>query len=236
MIRLRVVRATLAITIIVAGCAGAANQTTVPSPSVAPDKTAGPAATVAPSRPSPSATPAASAAAHGESFVAAATMFNYQTLAQFIRDNSQIFAGIAVVTVESASPLQWNTPDGARPSEPALHADWSNPATAQYMIGRAFTLRLDRVAWGQWTAKGPTEVYWIPGGRLGADEYANGSADLVPPPVAGGMAVALTASAADSGPGVSTISWLFPVDANGRVMTLDPTEALTLENLDQRLP
>lgn len=236
MTRLRVVRATLAITIIVAGCAGAANQTTVPSPSVAPDKTAGPAATVAPSRPSPSATPAASAGAHGESFVAAGAMFNYQTLTQFIRENS--FEGVAVVRVESASPLQWNTPDGARPSEPALHADWSNPATAQYMIGRAFTLRLDRVAWGQWTAKGPTEVYWIPGGRLGADEYANGSADLVPPPVAGGMAVALTIPpmVAQPQPPVRTIGFLFPVDPNGRVMTLDPTEALTLENLDQRLP
>ncbi|MBI2777921.1 MAG: hypothetical protein HYX57_11760 [Chloroflexi bacterium] len=232
MTHLRVVRATLAITIIVAGCAGAAKPTMVPSPSVAPDKTAGPAATVAPSGPLPTAAPAASVAAHGESRFGGAATYNYQTLTQFIRENR--FKGVAVVTVQSVSPLQWNTPDGSRPADAALHAGWDN-GTADYFIGRAYRLQLDRVAWGQWTAKGPTEVYWLAGGKLGADE--TGSTSVIVPPVVGGKAVALTDSSTDFGTGVSTtITWLFPVDTTGGVQTLDPTEDITLADLSQHLP
>ncbi|MBI2763501.1 MAG: hypothetical protein HYX54_07115 [Chloroflexi bacterium] len=241
MTRGRVIQATLALALAlaVAGCAGAANPTTVPAPSAKPSGVAGFGPTMAPSQPAvPSAAPLASAGPHGESLVAATSIFNYQTLAQFIRDNRQVIQGVAVVRIASASPLRWNTPDGTRPSELALDADWSNPTAARYMIGRAFGLRLERVAWGDWTAKGPTEVYWIPGGKLGADEYVNGSAALVPAPVDGGLAVALTITpmVSQPQPPVRTIGFVFPVDASGRVTTIDPAEDITLGDLAQHLP
>ncbi|MBI3746353.1 MAG: hypothetical protein HY264_07510 [Chloroflexi bacterium] len=164
-----------------------------------------------------------------------AVSVNYQTLAQFVREDVPFYEGIAVVTVESVSQLRWNTPDGSRPADRALHAGWDN-GTADYFIGRAYRLRLERVAWGNWTATGPTDVYWLAGGKLGADETGSSASDLVPPPIVGGKAVALTGSF-DFGTGVSTtIATLFPVDAGGRVITLDPTEDITLADLAQHLP
>jgi len=226
MTRSRIAASSLSLALAVSGCTGAdaPRPTTGTPPATQPD-TASPA------------TAAPSTGQHGESRVAAGVSFDYQTLAQFIRDNSQIVEGVAVVTVESVSPLRWNTPDGKRPSEPALHADWSSTGDNRYGIGRAYGVRLQRVAWGKWLAPGPTEVYWLGGGKLGADEDVNGSADLLPPPVVGGTAVVLVGRFYSS-PGVvgPTISWPFPVDANGRVITLDPTEDITLADLDQHLP
>ena len=229
----RILAATVSLALALSGCVGAANPTTVPIPSVRPAAAASPGPTSAATRSTPpSAAPSASIGAHGESRFGGAS-YNYQTLAQFVRDNSQIFEGIAVVTVESVGPLRWNTPDGSRPAEAALHAGWDG--TADYFIGRAYRLRLERVAWGKWTATGPTDIYWLAGGKLGADETGSSGIGL-PPPVVGGTALALTGSV-DFGTGVSTtISWLFPVDASGRVITLDPTEDITLSDLDRHLP
>ena len=231
-----ILAATVSLALALSGCAGAANPTTGTTPSVRPAGAASPGSTTAPTRPTPpSAAPAASAGMHGESRFGGTVSVNYQTLAQFIRDNASFYAGIAVVTVESVGPLRWNTPDGSRPAEAALHAGWDS-GTADSFIGRAYRLRLERVAWGKWTATGPTDIYWLAGGKLGADETGSSASDLVPPPVVGGTALALTGSF-DFGTGVSTtIATLFPVDAGGRVITLDPTEDITLADLDRHLP
>lgn len=127
---------------------------------------------------------------------------------------------------------------GELPPERALHSDWdmSGGGTFRYAIGRAYQVRLERVVWGKWLAPGDTDVYWLPGGKLGNDEVGGDRFGPLPPGAADlGLAII---SRYDRGPGVisSAVAWLLPVDASGRVTTMNPKEHVTLADLDEHLP
>ena len=93
-----------------------------------------------------------------------------------------------------------------------------------------------RLVAGRWPATRSTVAYWRGGGSLGADSLEPGlvAAELN----IGNEAVALLteADAGADGNLPVQVGWLFPVDASGRVVTLDRTRTVTLDNLRSFLP
>lgn len=168
---------------------------------------------------------------HGHSFGGGAASMYYEGFAAFAKQ----FDGIALVEVVAVSEPRWNTPDRGRPSEQQLHAE-RLPGDPDYFIGRAYTVRLVRMVRGEWTPPSNQAVAWEAGGRVGADEYAVAPLGVTAPTV-GQQALALTLDGlVDFGTGVTTpIAWLLPVGATGQVNTLDPTETLSLGEIERLL-
>jgi hypothetical protein len=163
--------------------------------------------------------------------------FNYTGIKDAIRG----FDGVAIIRIVDIGLLQWNTVDGTRPSEAALHTAWSvapeEPGWADYFIGRPYTVELVRMASGRWIAPIRRTNWWVWGGKIGADEtVVSDPAGIAPRlPVKGELAVGVT-STVDFKTGVSEyVQVLFPIDASGRVLTADPSEHVTLDDIDQHL-
>lgn len=143
--------------------------------------------------------------------------------------------GVALVRVADAGALRWNSDDGTRPPETALH---SAPAGHRdgYGIGRLVTVERLELLSGRWTASGPSASYWRPGGQLGSDRF---EPEINIPELSPGQRAIALLTDADAGAETSLpvqAGWLFPVDAAGRVQTLDPTEQITLDSIGKYLP
>ena len=211
----------LALALTLAACGGAAG----PEPPVTDLPATAPPASAIPGTP-PAATP------HGEQQIGGATSIQYDSIAQY----AAWYDGVAIVRVVDISPLRWNTPSGERPSEADLHASLSGTTQKVLVIGRVFTVELVRQVRGTWPAPGQQAVWWISGGRIGADEVISTGPRLREPAV-GELAVAFTAAQPyGSVPPLRYIGSLFATDASGRVETFDSSEMVTLDTLDQALP
>lgn len=211
----------LALAIILAACGGAAS----PEPPATDLPATAPPASAIPGTP-PAATP------HGEQQIGGATSIQYDSIAQY----AAFYDGVAIVRVVDISPLRWNTPSGERPSEADLHASISGTTQKVLVIGRVFTVELVREVRGAWPAPGQRAAWWVPGGRIGADEVISTGPNLREPAI-GELAVAFTADQTySSAIPLRYIGDLFPVDASGRVETFDDSETVTLDTLDQALP
>lgn len=174
----------------------------------------------------PAATP------HGDQVVGTATSIPYESFAQW----AGYFDGVAIVRVLDVGAPRWSTPTGERPAEADLHASPTDGVPRPpLVIGRPITVELVRDVRGAWPAPGQRAVWWVPGGRIGADELISTGPSLREPRV-GELGVAFTAAKAYLPVPLTYIGSLFAVDASGRVETFDPTEKITLDTLDQALP
>lgn len=206
----------LALAVPMAACAGAAGPE---MPATDPPASAPP---VVPD--TPAATP------HGEQQTGASDIV-YVSIAQW----AAWYDGVAIVRVVDIGAPRWSTPSGERPSEADLHAWLTAEVRTPLVIGRAITVELVREVQGAWPAPGGRAVWWVPGGRIGADEVVDGSA-RVREPVIGELAVAFTGAQPYLPVPLSYIGCLFTADAAGRVETFDSSETVTLDTLDQALP
>jgi len=216
MTRRPVLALAIAIVLPLAACGGAASPE--------------PPATDPPTPPVAAGTPAATP--HGEQQVGSSTSVPYVSIA----DYATYYDGVAIVRVVDVGAPRWNTPSGERPAEAELHAWLNGTVYTPLVIGRAITVELVRQVRGAWPAPGQRAVWWVSGGRIGADEVISTGPNLREPAV-GEIAVAFTADEAYS-PAIPLryIGDLFAVDASGRVETFDPSETVTLDTLDQALP
>lgn len=209
----------MALVLSLAGCGTAAN----PEPPVTDRPATEPPATPV----TPAATP------HGEQQIGSATSIPYASIAQW----ATFYDGVAIVRVVDISAPRWSTPSGERPPEADLHAWIAGTSTSPpLVIGRVFTVELVRQVRGTWPAPGPRAVWWVSGGRIGADEVISTSPELAEPRI-GDQAVVFTAAQPYLAfiP-MSYIGFLFAVGASGRVTTYDSSETVTLDTLDQALP
>ena len=183
----------------------------------------GPLATPSPSPATPAPSP------HGDTLTSGASI-GYDGFRDWATASG--WGGIAVVRVVGVGPLRWTTRDGARPSEGELHGAppglLSRPG-----IGRLISVREVRTLSGQWLGARDGAVYWRPGGQLGLDIQE----EEIPLPefIVGQTAIAFVLPQdldfGNGGPLPVQIGWLFPVDAAGRVQTLDPRETITLDTI-----
>ena len=178
--------------------------------------------TVRTSRPSPAPS------VHGEVIAGGGISFKDESLAEMAAG----YEGVALVRVVAIGAPRWNTPTGERPSEEALHA---HDTGLNYWIGRPFTLQLERVLTGRWTAPADRTEWLVAGGQLGAD--VTEVPGLVPrEPRVGEFAVAFT-GAWDQGTGLKAyVGSVFPVEPSGEVLTRRPDEGVTIRNIDRLLP
>lgn len=210
----------IALSVLVAACVPSAS---VPSPS-APGTTGQPSGTIGPE---PSI---GSSTAHGHTLGSDASV-SY--------DGFRVWAGqsqgVALVQVSDIGPLRWNSISGERPDEGALHSAPRDHRDS-YNIGRLITVERVRLVAGRSPTTTSTFTYWRPGGALGPDSFDA----ALPAPVlsVGDRAIALLteADAGADGPIPVQVGWLFPLDDTGRVVTLNPNEKITLENLASFVP
>lgn len=179
-----------------------------------------------------SPSPASVASVHGDVFTLDASI-GYGGLREWMT----IWGGIALVEITDVGPIRWDTESGARPDETLIHSAPVGHKDAPG-IGRLVEVRRVRTLSGQWLGAPDLARYWRPGGRLGADEMID---DLGLPPLAtGAQAVAFLlpqpGNVASDGTIPVEVGWLFPVDASGRVITLDPNEKITLDTMESFLP
>lgn len=146
------------------------------------------------------------------------------------------FDGVAVVSIAALGEPEWNTVDGARPSDQALAAAMSGVTQFDYFIGRPVTLELVRMIRGTWTAPETSTVWWRAGGEVGGDSIVID--DLRPPePKVGQVAVAFTFDAPRMPtPGVALyVAEVYPVQADGRLLTPLASEAISLDDVPMLL-
>lgn len=155
-----------------------------------------------------------------------------------IREWMRNWGGIALVEVADVGPIRWDTPSGARPDESLLHSAPEGHADAPG-IGRVIQVRRVKLLSGAWLGNSGLARYWRVGGSVGADEMIS---DLQLPTFdSGSQAIAfLLPQPVDIGSGGAAIpvevGWLFPIDATGRVNTLDPNEKITMQDLESLVP
>jgi len=147
---------------------------------------------------------------------------------------------IALVRIVGVGPVRWNSSDGTRPPEAMI--EMPSPANGgHYFIGRVISVERVRVLSGAWSLTSETADYWRPGGSLGLDSF---DAEIpLSDFVVGQRAIAFMSIGGSSSfmswDGLSIpvqVGWLFPVDAAGRVQTLDPRENITLDTIASYLP
>lgn len=193
---------------------------------------AGPGVTGRPSGAGPS--PAASspvASAHGDVLTGSAAI-GYVDL----RDWMSGWKDVALVRIEAVGPSRWNSADGSRPSEAAVHGPPPDPNGDRFLIGRLVDVRLVRTYRGRWTTD-ELATYFSPGGVLGGDRFDPELPD--PSYETGQLAVAgLLQKPGDvgaDGPVPVQVAWLFPITAD-RVLTLDPAEDVKIQDVPSMLP
>ncbi|MFP5343316.1 MAG: hypothetical protein ACLGIJ_10400 [Candidatus Limnocylindria bacterium] len=179
-----------------------------------------------------SPSPSATAGPHGDVLTLDASI-GYSGLREWMT----IWGGIALVEITEVGPIRWDTESGARPDEALIH---SAPVGHQDTpgIGRLVEVRRDRLLSGRWLGTSELARYWRPGGRVGADEMIN---DLGLPPLATGtQAIAFLlrqpGDVGSQGTIPVEVGWLFPVDASGGVITLDPNEKINVDDVESFLP
>lgn len=154
-----------------------------------------------------------------------------------IREWTKNWGGIALVEIADVGPVRWSTVSGLRPDESLLHSAPKGHEDTPG-IGRFIKVSRIRLIDGQWLGEGDLARYWRVGGRIGADEMID-SLDL-PTFSAGDKALAFLlpepGNLAVDGDLPVQVGWLFPVDANGSVITLDPNERITVQDLDSLVP
>lgn len=220
-------RPLIAIALATIACApsGGAGATRVARPSTTAFVPGAPATSVTPSA-AGNGEPSSASTLHGDTLTSGASI-SYDGLRVWA-DQS---LGVAIVRVIDVGPIRWNSGSGDRPDETALHSAPRGHRDS-YNLGRLITVERVRLVVGRWPTGGSTAAYWRPGGSLGPDSFepALASAKLS----IGDEAVALLTDA-DAGADANIpvqVGWLFPVDASGRVITLDPDEGINLDNLE----
>lgn len=154
--------------------------------------------------------------------------------------------GVAIVTVTSVGPIRWNTADGGRPSETALHGppagSGNNGNGNTPFIGQLVSVEVVRPLTGRWLGSPDAATrgaYWQPGGRLGLDVQEVDepvSFSFVPGQTAVAFLLPQQLDLGYDAPLPVEIGSLFPVDGNGRVETFDPSERITLDTIGKYLP
>ncbi len=150
---------------------------------------------------------------------------SYATLPEFAR-----FAdAVAIAEVVDVSPLRYSTEGGERPSCAYLQG-----SGASFVVGRMVQLRVETVVAGSLVSGDPIR-YWLGGGTIGEDESASHHFGLEAPEV-GDRLVALVIHEGvdlDGGSGVLEVNAyeLFAIDADGRIMTPNPDEFLTVDTV-----
>ena len=182
----------------------------------------------------PLATPVPSP--HGDILTSGASI-GYDGFRDWVRTSG---GNVALVRVVGVGPVRWNSSDGTRPPEAMI--EMPSPANGgHFVIGRVVSVERIRVVAGSWPPSAATADYWRPGGSVGLDSF---DAEIpLPDFVVGQRAIAFMGSGGSSSfmswDGLSIpvqIGWLFPVDAAGRVQTLDPRETITLDTIASYLP
>lgn len=222
----------IAISLVVIACApsaGGPGRNTATTPAYTGPDMAEP--TTAPNGAmSPSPLPAATV--HGDVLTLDASI-GYSGLREWTR----IWGGIALVEITDVGAVRWDTEAGSRPDEALIHSAPAGHGDAPG-IGRLIEVRRIRILSGRWLGPSDLARYWRPGGRIGADEMID---DLDLPTLASGaQAVAFLlpqpGNVASEGSLPVEVGWIFPIDTTGRVVTLDPDEEVTLEDLESFLP
>jgi hypothetical protein len=176
--------------------------------------------------------PAPAPTGHGDTFGVDASI-GYTGVREWLA----ISGGVALVEVAQIGPVRWSTESGNRPEESLLHsAPRGHEDTPG--IGRLVEVRRVRILSGQWLGDSDVARYWKPGGRIDADEML---VDFPIPPLATGqqaLALVLPQPGDIGGQGSIPVQvgWLFPVKSDGRVVTLDPNELVTLDEVQSLLP
>lgn len=154
-----------------------------------------------------------------------------------IREWTRNWGGVALVEIADVGPIRWSTVSGLRPDESLLHSAPKGHEDSPG-IGRFIEVSQIRLIDGQWLGEGDLARYWRVGGRIGADEMID-SLDL-PTFNAGDMALAFllpqAGNLAVDGDLPVQVGWLFPVDGTGRVVTLDPNERITVQDVESLVP
>lgn len=147
------------------------------------------------------------------------------------------WAGVALVDVVAVGPLRWTTPNGARPSEEVLHTAPAGHDNSPG-IGRIITVRQARLFSGRWLGPGDTGQYFRPGGQISLDVDVSEIPlpELTPRQRAIAFVLPAEGDLGSGAPQRVQIAWLFPVDADGRIQTLDPREQITLDTIASYLP
>ncbi|MBI2775904.1 MAG: hypothetical protein HYX57_01375 [Chloroflexi bacterium] len=154
--------------------------------------------------------------------------------------------GVALVTVTAVGPIRWNTADGGRPSESAVHGgpvgNGNNGNGNTPFIGRLITVELVRTLVAPWLASpdGPNRAaYWQPGGQLGLDVQevdVSRTFAFVPGQTAVAFVLPQQVDLGYDAPMLVQIGSLFAADGAGRIETFDPDEKITLDNIGTYLP
>lgn len=218
----------LAVSILAVACAPTG---IAPTPGPTDSSAASPATTDTPiAATSPKASPAPSI--HGDTLTMDA-LVSYDGF----RVWAEMSAGIALVEVADVGPVRWSTVSGLRPDESLLHSAPKGHEDTPG-IGRFIDVSRIRLIDGQWLGEGDLARYWRVGGKIGADEMIH-SLDL-PTFSSGDKALAFLlpepVNLAVDGDLPLQVGWLFPVDANGSVITLDPNERITVQDLELLVP
>lgn len=184
--------------------------------------------------PAPRTTPAVTPAGLDVHRWSSAASIGYTSLADFVLPSQSV----ALVRVVEVGPFRWNSPAGDRPPEALLHAAPAEGENTSF-IGRLVTVEVERMIRGRWPYPGVTARYWRPGGTVGTDIF---DAEIGWPDFAAGdrALAGVRRGDIDLGRGGASIpvqvDWLFPVEPSGRILTLQPTEQVTLDRIDQVLP
>ena len=175
----------------------------------------------------------ASATPHGDTLGGGAS-FSYDGFQVWARQSG----GVALVRVVDVGPLRWNTEDGTRPPEGALHGPPPGPHADGYGIGRLVRVQRIDLLSGRWLGASDSASFWWPGGTLGADVFET---EVQYPQISPGDRAIGFVMPEEGDVGVTSpiplqVAWLFPVDGSGRVQTLDPAERITLDTIQSVLP
>ena len=146
-----------------------------------------------------------------------------------ISDLARVADAIAIAEVVRVSDLRYSTESGERPS-----CEYIESAQGLFGVGRMIELQQVRTVKGQ---PAGTVMYWLPGGSLGGDTSPGHHFGLETPAVGDRMLAFLLSRPGDMdiGPNVLEVNAfeLFPIARDGRIITPDPRENVTIDNVDE---
>jgi hypothetical protein len=137
--------------------------------------------------------------------------------------------GIAMAEVVAVGPLSYSTENGERPS-----CEYLASAQSVFSVGRMIELAVDGTVAGN-ADVGRIVRYWLPGGDLGSDVSPGHHFGLRAPAVGDRMLAFIIDQPADidGGAGVLEVDAyeLFTIADDGRIITPNPNEKITTENV-----